>query len=85
MADGVVTAWALSTVSPRCAAGPSSSDGWHAGTASAAGTAPGYPERGWPLWFVEYAFIHTRRAGGLFTLGLVLNALLPVELPLPWL
>jgi 1,4-dihydroxy-2-naphthoate polyprenyltransferase len=42
---------------------------------------PGYPERGWPLWFVGYAFIHTRRAGGLFTLGLLLNALLPVRLP----
>jgi 1,4-dihydroxy-2-naphthoate octaprenyltransferase len=44
---------------------------------------PGYPERGWPLWFVGYAFIHTRRAGGLFTLGLLLNALLPVTLPWP--
>jgi len=42
---------------------------------------PGYPERGWPLWFVGYAFIHTRRAGGLFTLGLLLNALLPITLP----
>ena len=50
-----------------------------------AGPPPGYPERGWPLWFVGYAFIHTRRAGGLFTLGLLLNALLPVGLPLPWL
>jgi 1,4-dihydroxy-2-naphthoate octaprenyltransferase len=46
-----------------------------------AGPPPGYPERGWPLWFVGYAFIHTRRVGGLFTLGLVLNALLPVTLP----
>ena len=45
------------------------------------GPPPGYPERGWPLWFVGYAFIHTRRAGGLFTLGLLLNALLPVKLP----
>jgi 1,4-dihydroxy-2-naphthoate octaprenyltransferase len=45
------------------------------------GPPPGYPEHGWPLWFVAYAFIHTRRAGGLFTLGLVLNALLPVRLP----
>lgn len=42
---------------------------------------PGYPEQGWPLWFVGYAFVHTRRAGGLFTLGLVLNALLPIRLP----
>jgi 1,4-dihydroxy-2-naphthoate octaprenyltransferase len=49
-----------------------------------AGPPPGYPERGWPLWFVGYAFIHTRRAGGLFTLGLILNALVPVALPLPW-
>ena len=46
-----------------------------------AGPPPGYPARGWPLWFVGYAFIHTRRAGGLFTLGLLLNVLLPVTLP----
>ena len=50
-----------------------------------AGPPPGYPERGWPLWFVGYAFVHTRRAGGLLTLGLLLNALLPIRLPLPWL
>jgi 1,4-dihydroxy-2-naphthoate polyprenyltransferase len=42
---------------------------------------PGYPERGWPLWFVGYAFVHTRRAGGLLTLGLLLNAILPITLP----
>ena len=42
-----------------------------------------YPSRGWPLWFVGFAFIYTRRAGGLFTLGLILNALVPI--PLPWL
>jgi 1,4-dihydroxy-2-naphthoate octaprenyltransferase len=48
-----------------------------------AGPPPGR-ERGWPLWFVGAAFIHTRRAGGLLTLGLLLNALLPVRLPLPW-
>ncbi len=40
---------------------------------------------GWPLWFVGAAFIHTRRAGGLLVLGLLLNAILPVKLPLPWL
>jgi 1,4-dihydroxy-2-naphthoate polyprenyltransferase len=40
-----------------------------------------YPARGWPLWFVGFAFIHTRRAGGLFTLGLILNAIVPVALP----
>ena len=49
--------------------------------AKPAGPPPGYPERGWPLWFVGYAFVHTRRAGGLFTLGLLLNALLPIRLP----
>ena len=33
---------------------------------------PGY--RMWPLWFVSIAFYHTRLAGSLFVLGLVLNA-----------
>lgn len=46
---------------------------------------PGYPARGWPLWFVGFAFRHVRLAGGLLTLGLLLNVLLPVKLPLPWL
>ncbi len=46
-----------------------------------AGPPPGYPERGWPLWFVGWAFIHTRRAGGLLTLGLLLNAIAPIALP----
>jgi 1,4-dihydroxy-2-naphthoate octaprenyltransferase len=36
---------------------------------------------GWPLWFVGAAFIHTRRAGGLLALGLLLNALVPIHLP----
>ena len=36
---------------------------------------------GWPLWFVGAAFVHTRRAGALLILGLVLNALLPIQLP----
>ena len=38
---------------------------------------------GWPLWFVGAAFVHTRRAGGLLILGLLLNAFLPIT-PLPW-
>lgn len=38
---------------------------------------------GWPLWFVGSAFLHTRRAGGLLILGLLLNAVLPA-LRLPW-
>jgi 1,4-dihydroxy-2-naphthoate octaprenyltransferase len=40
---------------------------------------PDYPT--WPLWFVGFAFVHTRRAGGLLTLGLLLNALVPIALP----
>ncbi len=40
-----------------------------------------YPATGWPLWFVGFAFTHTRRAGGLLTLGLLLNALVPITLP----
>jgi 1,4-dihydroxy-2-naphthoate octaprenyltransferase len=36
---------------------------------------------GWPLWFVGQAFIHTRRAGALLILGLLLNAFFPVKLP----
>jgi 1,4-dihydroxy-2-naphthoate octaprenyltransferase len=35
---------------------------------------PGY--RLWPLWFVSLAFYHNKLAGGLFVLGLALNALL---------
>jgi 1,4-dihydroxy-2-naphthoate polyprenyltransferase len=36
---------------------------------------------GWPLWFVGQAFIHTRRAGALLILGLLLNAIVPIHLP----
>jgi 1,4-dihydroxy-2-naphthoate octaprenyltransferase len=36
---------------------------------------------GWPLWFVGGAFIHTRRAGALLIVGLVLNAVFPIRLP----
>src|SRR6187551_886725 len=38
-------------------------------------------EVGWPLWFVGAAFVHTRRAGALLILGLLLNAILPIQLP----
>jgi 1,4-dihydroxy-2-naphthoate octaprenyltransferase len=34
----------------------------------------------WPLWFVSLAFAHTRRAGALFILGLILNQILPISL-----
>lgn len=39
---------------------------------------PGYPL--WPLWYVAWAFTVTRRAGGYFVLGLVLNAIYPLYL-----
>jgi 1,4-dihydroxy-2-naphthoate polyprenyltransferase len=35
---------------------------------------PGY--RVWPLWYVSLAFHHSKLAGGLFVVGLALNALL---------
>src|SRR5215831_10831414 len=34
----------------------------------------------WPLWYVAWAFLLTRLAGGLFVLGLVANAIHPVFL-----
>lgn len=37
---------------------------------------PGYPV--WPLWFVSWAFRHSRRAGALFVLGLAIGAAWPV-------
>ena len=30
----------------------------------------------WPLWYAAFAFVHTRRAGGLLVLGLAVGALL---------
>jgi len=32
----------------------------------------------WPLWYVAAAFVHTRRAGGLLLLGLLVGAIFPV-------
>jgi 1,4-dihydroxy-2-naphthoate octaprenyltransferase len=34
----------------------------------------------WPLWYVAAAFYHNKLAGAMFVLGLVLNAVLPVNL-----
>jgi len=34
----------------------------------------------WPLWFASWAFVHSRRAGGLLVLGLALGALWPAYL-----
>jgi 1,4-dihydroxy-2-naphthoate octaprenyltransferase len=39
---------------------------------------PNYPL--WPLWYVAWSFLITRRAGGLFVLGLLLDAIYPVHL-----
>jgi 1,4-dihydroxy-2-naphthoate octaprenyltransferase len=33
----------------------------------------------WPLWYVAWAFLLTRRAGALFVLGLLLNAIYPIH------
>lgn len=35
---------------------------------------PRYPV--WPLWYVSAAFVHTRRAGALFVVGLLLNRIM---------
>jgi 1,4-dihydroxy-2-naphthoate octaprenyltransferase len=35
----------------------------------------GYPI--WPLWYVAWAFRHTRRAGGLLVVGLLVDAIVP--------
>jgi len=40
-----------------------------------------YPEDAWPLWFVGAAFIHNRRYGLLFLLGLFADALIKNYLP----
>jgi 1,4-dihydroxy-2-naphthoate octaprenyltransferase len=34
----------------------------------------------WPLWYVAWAFLVTRRAGALFVVGLVINAFFPYQL-----
>lgn len=39
---------------------------------------PGYPL--WPLWYVAWAFRLNRRAGGLFVLGLIIDAVIPFPL-----
>src|SRR3990170_8662013 len=39
----------------------------------------GYPI--WPLWFVAWAFVLTRRAGLLFLAGLILNLVIPLQVP----
>jgi 1,4-dihydroxy-2-naphthoate octaprenyltransferase len=41
---------------------------------------PNYPL--WPLWYVAWCFLVTRRAGALFVLGLILEAIFPARLPI---
>ncbi len=38
---------------------------------------PRYPL--WPLWYVSFAFLVTRTAGGWFVIGLVIDAIVPVH------
>jgi 1,4-dihydroxy-2-naphthoate octaprenyltransferase len=33
----------------------------------------GYDRTAWPIWFVGFAFVHNRRFGGMFVLGLALD------------
>jgi 1,4-dihydroxy-2-naphthoate octaprenyltransferase len=33
----------------------------------------------WPLWYVSWAFVVTRTAGGLFVIGLLLDAIVPLR------
>jgi len=35
----------------------------------------------WPLWYVAWCFLVTRRAGALFVAGLILDAIIPAHLP----
>ncbi len=35
-----------------------------------------FPNPVWPLWFAAHSFVVTRRAGGLFVLGLIIGAIL---------
>jgi 1,4-dihydroxy-2-naphthoate polyprenyltransferase len=35
----------------------------------------------WPLWFAPLTFLHTRRAGGLLVLGLIVAAIAGIEAP----
>jgi 1,4-dihydroxy-2-naphthoate octaprenyltransferase len=37
---------------------------------------PGYPESAWPLYFVSMAFVHNRRFGLWYLLGLILEVVL---------
>jgi 1,4-dihydroxy-2-naphthoate polyprenyltransferase len=37
---------------------------------------PDYPEEGWPLYLVAYAFYHNRRFGMLYIVGLLIDAIL---------
>ena len=37
---------------------------------------PDYPQDAWPLWFSSHAFVHNRKFGGLFLLGLIAQMIL---------
>ena len=37
---------------------------------------PDYPKEAWPLWFSSHAFVHNRKFGGLFLLGLLAQVII---------
>jgi 1,4-dihydroxy-2-naphthoate octaprenyltransferase len=45
------------------------------------GPPAGYPADAWPLWYVAFAFIHNRRFGLLFLLGLIGDVILRAAWP----
>jgi len=46
------------------------------GTKRPEGPPADYPADTWPIWFVGHAFVHNRRFGGLFLLGLIADTIL---------
>lgn len=39
---------------------------------------PDYPKEAWPLWFSSHAFVHNRKFGGLFLLGLIVQMIIRI-------
>ena len=39
---------------------------------------PDYPKEAWPLWFSSHAFVHNRKFGGLFLLGLIVQMVMQI-------
>ena len=73
---GTLGVWTLAHASPRCRAASKVMRVFR--TPKPAQAPPGYPL--WPLWYVAWAMSVNRLAGGLFVLGLLLDAIYPVHL-----